>query len=268
MERNRGARGYREKQAQQRSDDRKASKKTRNKVIYGELEKEVVERLRRKHSPEQIAMHLPVSHETIYKYIIEDKEAGGDLYKELRINGKRRYRRRVGTRRTKIQNRTDIDERPKIVADRKRYGDWEVDLVEGKKGTGYFLTLYERKSRYGIIIKLETKTAEETTNAIISALSKYKVKTITYDNGLEFSGHETVSERLEAKGYFCKPYHSWEKGGVENYNGLVRQYFPKGTGFEKIGQEELERVQQEINERPREILNGKWPAQFEKKISA
>ena len=226
-----------------------------------------------KHSPEQISIGLKrlnqnVSYETIYSFIIADRQGGGDLFRELRINGKRRYRRRAGNRRSKIPNRQGLESRPAIVDERLRFGDWEVDLIEGSKGTGFILSLYERKSRTGLISKLETKSAETTTWAIIERVRSYGVKTLTYDNGLELSGHEKVSLEFEAAGYFCASYASWEKGGAENFNGLVRQYYPKGSSFAKITNESLKRVEQELNERPRKILDGLSPSELAKKIAA
>jgi len=269
LKRNRGLKGYRHKQAQRFAEERQQKKRKRSRVITEELAIDIEERLRKKHSPEQISLTLKtVSHETIYSYIIDDKKRGGTLYRELRINGKRRYRRRVGTRRSTIPNRTGIEDRPKIVDKRLRYGDWEVDLIEGSKGSGYLLSLYERKSRFALLSKLNTKSKEETTQAIIQLLQDYKVKTLTYDNGREFAGHEEVSLKLGAKGYFAQPYHSWEKGGVENYNGLVRQYFPKGSSFEGLTPERVQAVQDEINARPRKILEAKSPTQLKKKIAA
>ena len=94
------------------------------------------------------------------------------------------------------------------------------------------------------------------------------METLTYDNGLEFSGHERVSLELKAAGYFCAPYASWEKGGVENFNGLVRQYYPKGSSFAEITNESLKRVEQEINERPRKTLDGLSPSELAEKIAA
>ena len=115
---------------------------------------------------------------------------------------------------------------------------------------------------------LPTKGAEGTAQAIIKALKNYKVKTLTYDNGLEFARHAEVSKELKARGYFCAPYHSLEKGGVENFNGLVRQYFPKGSDFRLISRLELRRVEQEINQRPRKTLSYKSPSELETKLAA
>lgn len=274
LSRNKGKRGYRLKQSQTKAAKRKESKKSRNLVIVGLLKENVDDRIRLKHSPEQISGRLKkqsinVSLETIYKYIAEDKASGGDLYTYLRINSRRRYRRRVKAGRLgKIPNRTGLEKRPKVVENRKRYGDWEIDLIEGSKGSGFLLSMYERKSRLGKLFYLETKGAQSTADAMIDVLSNYKVHTLTYDNGLEFACHEQVAKSLSAKSYFCAPYHSWEKGGVENFNGLVRQYYAKGSSFAEITQEELRKVEQEINERPKKILKYKSPSELETKIAA
>lgn len=228
----------------------------------------------RKHSPEQISGALrrektEVSHETIYTHIRADKKQGGRLYQNLRINSKRRYRRRAKAGRVgKTPDRTSIQERPKVVNDRSRHGDGEVDLIEGSKGSGFILSLYERKSRLGKLVKLESKGSEQPAAAIIATLKPYRSKTLTYDNGLEFSRHLEVSKALKAKGYFCAPYHSWEKGGVENSNDLVRQYYPKGSSFAALSQEALQATEAELNERPRKILGYKSPSEIETKLAA
>ena len=105
-----------------------------------------------------------------FTYIRRDKEEGGDLYKELRINGKRRYRRRIKGKRSKIPNRCSIDERPLAADLRLRYGDWEADLIEGTKASGFILTLYERKTHFGKLYKLESKSSKKTSRAIINQL--------------------------------------------------------------------------------------------------
>ena len=265
LSRNRGKRGYRNKQADRLAAERKANKKSRPKVVVGEVKNQVDARLQLKHSPDQISktlekMELKVSHESIYQYIYEDRKNGGDLWRELRINGKRRYRRRnkVG-RGEKIPNRVDIEDRPAEVEARKRYGDWEADLIQGASGRGYLLSVYERKSRLGKLYKLPDKSSGETSRGIVKLLLGLKVKTITYDNGLEFAQHEFVNDLLDCDSYFCKPYSSWEKGGVENYNGLVRQYFAKGSDFREISAERLQEVEDEINNRPRNVLGYASP---------
>ncbi len=265
LSRNRGKRGYRPKQANDLAVSRAAQKRSRSKVITGAVQDEVEARLLCKHSPDQISEKLAindirVSHETIYCHILEDRKAGGDLWSNLRINSRRRYRRRNKLGRgEKIPNRVDIDGRPKAVAERKSYGDWEADLIQGAGSSGYLLSIYERKSRIGKLFKLASKTSKETAVGIIMLLKKFEVKTITYDNGLEFAMHEFVNDVLGCDSYFCKPYSSWEKGGVENYNGLVRQYFPKGSDFSGITKERLKEVEEEINNRPRNVLGYDCP---------
>lgn len=273
IKRNSGFRGYRPKQAQRKAIARKQAKLSRPSVITDHLAEQIIVRLEIKHSPEQISGSLAlcgrsVSTSTIYKHVFEDKKAGGDLHLNLRINGRRRYRRRNKAIRTKIPRRIDISQRPAVVDLKKRYGDWEADLIEGARSTGYILSLYERKCHFGILIKLQSKNSEETSQAIIKAFASYRVKTITYDNGLEFSKHEEVSAALAAKGYFCKPYASWEKGGVENFNGLVRQYFPKGCDLTTIKQSEITRVMNELNDRPRKTLGYKRPSQHSHQLAA
>jgi transposase, IS30 family len=275
LRRNRGQKGYRHKQAHGLSEGRKRSKVARRAVLEGDLLVEVERRLRLRYSPEQISGSLRkegldrVSHETIYRYVREDKKAGGDLYTYLRINGKRRYRRRAKAGRyNKIPARVGIEDRPASVENRTRYGDWEIDLIEGSKGSGFILSMYERKTRTCRLRRLNTKGAVETSKAIIEALAPMRVRTLTYDNGPEFSRHREVSEALEAKGYFCSAYHSWEKGGVENLNGLVRQYFPKGSSFEDITLEKLQAVETALNTRPRKTLGFTSPSEHEQKIAA
>lgn len=274
LSRNRGLRGYRPRQAQGMADGRKGSKMARGRALEGTLLMEVEWRLGRRHSPEQISGALrreglgEVSHETIYTHIREDRKAGGQLYKNLRINGRRRYRRRAKAGRTKIPGRIGIEKRPESVSKRTRYGDWEVDLIEGTKGSGFLLSLYERKTRLGLLRRLDTKGAVETSGAIVSALRGMRVRTLTYDNGSEFSRHSEVGAALNAKGYFCNPYSSWEKGGVENFNGLVRQYYPKGTSFKDITANGLQQVERALNSRPRKTLDFASPIEHITKIAA
>jgi IS30 family transposase len=274
LSRNRGKSGYRPKEAGQMAKERARAKTPRTRTVTGLVKTEVEARLRLKHSPEQISgklakLGIAVSCETIYKHVERDKANGGDLWKNLRINGKRRYRRRskVG-RGDKIRDRVDIDERPDEVAGRSRYGDWEADLIQGGADSGFLLSVYERKSRVGKLYLLAGKNSSETAVGLVMILKEFDVKTITYDNGLEFARHGFINGLLGCESYFCKPYSSWEKGGVENYNGLVRQYFPKGYDFGKITQERLEEVENEINDRPRKTLDYACPNDFLDELKA
>ena len=201
-------------------------------------------------------------HETIYQHVYADKKSGGDLYQHLRILSKP-YRKRYGSydRRGKIKNRVSIEERPDVVERRNRIGDWEGDTVIGKGRKGALLTLVERKSLYTVIKRLTGKRADLLAKEAIKAMidMKDKVKTITFDNGLEFSAHESIAEGLEAAIYFAHPYASWERGINENTNGLIRQYFPKDTNFNEVTDEDIEFVMDRLNARPRATRNFKSP---------
>jgi transposase, IS30 family len=271
LRRNQGLNGYHSKQAQAKADERwdgahKAIRMTDE--VVDTIECKLLEDL----SPMQIAYELKeegqsISHETIYQYVAEDKNAGGELYKHLRINNKKRNRKRVSSR-ERIPNRVDISERPASADFRLHFGHWEADLIEGANHKGYILTLVERKSRLAILTPLTSKRADEVTLALTENLEGFKVKTITFDNGLEFSQHEVVAQELGCKTYFCKPYHSWEKGSVENMNGLVRQYWKKGESLEGITKEQTNEVAQKINRRPKKVMGWKRPCDFIEKLRA
>lgn len=208
-------------------------------------------------SPEQISGYLArkhemtVSHEWIYQYLLRDKAQGGDLYKNLR-HKVRKKRRRYGSqdRRGRITGRVGIEQRPAIVDTRQRLGDWEADSVQGKH-LACLVTLVERKTGLSRIRKVMRSTAALTAGAMIDAFSGMVVKSTTSDNGKEFSHHRKVSQAVGCGFYFARPYHSWERGTNENTNGLIRQYFPKGTAFEEITDEEIQQVEDKINNRPR-----------------
>ena len=268
LARNKGRRGYRSAQAHRYAMERQRGKRSRPRVVTGPVKEQIEQRLLRKHSPDQISNALAmegvqVSHEAIYRHIDADKKEGGELWRELRINGKRRYRRRskVG-RAEKIPDRVDIEQRPSVVSERARYGDWEADLIQGAAGSGYLLSVYERKSRLGKLFKLGDKSSRETAKGLVMVLKDFQVHTVTYDNGLEFALHGFVNDVLGSRSYFCKPYSSWEKGGVENFNGLVRQYFPKGFDLDSIRPGQLQEVEDELNARPRNILGYGCPNDY------
>ena len=226
-------------------------------------------------SPEQISNVLikagaPVSHEWIYRFVAQDKRQGGKLYRHLR-QGHKRYRRGRKDKAPAIKNAVSIDERPQIVDSRARFGDWEIDTVLGKHGTGAIVTLLERKSRFYLVKKVPSKSADDVTKATIEMLLPYKehVHTITADNGREFAGHEEVARELEAQVYFAHPYSSWERGANENANGLLRQYVKKGTDLGTVTEDDIQFAQSRINYRPRKCLGFKQPAVvFEKMTMA
>jgi len=218
-------------------------------------------------SPEQIAGRIAlegagsISHETIYQRILEDKKNGGFLYTHLRCKKKKKKRYGSGkSRRGAIPNRVDIDQRPSVVDDKRRFGDWEGDTIIGShEGGAVIASMVERKSRFTRLAKAKNKT----TAAVVGSINQQMqplidfVHTITLDNGKEFSQHEMLSKVLDANVYFAKPYHSWERGLNENTNGLVRQYFPKKVPFDKITASDLQTVERKLNNRPRKCLGYK-----------
>ncbi len=267
LRRNLGQRGYRPHQAQQKTQQRrqqaaKAVKMTPTMIA------DVEEKLRQEWSPEQIAGWLPqssgisLSHERIYQHVRADRQAGGSLYTHLR-QGRKKRRKRYGKpdSRGQIRNRVSIDQRPDVVAKRSRIGDWEIDLVVGRKQHGALVTLVERRSRYTLIGKVATKQAEEVATRTIGLLQSQRqhTHTITADNGKEFAAHQAIGQALQAQVYFAHPYHSWERGLNENTNGLIRQYFPKGTDFEPVTDAEIQKVTDRLNHRPRKILGFRSP---------
>lgn len=261
LRRNRGGRGYRPKQAHQLAVDRRAM----NARTIPESKWEYIRsKLNLDWSPEQISHFVGVSIETIYKYIYTDKSNGGQLWKHLRCQKKRRKRYGKNERRGSIIGRKTIDHRPAIVEQRSRVGDWEADTIIGKGHKQAILSIVERKSGFTLLRKVSYKTAAKVSNAIIELLKPFKgkVHTITSDNGKEFADHQVVSKELEVDFYFAHPYASWERGTNENTNGLVRQYFPKGQSFKYITDQQIEKVMELLNNRPRKRNGFKTPAQM------
>jgi IS30 family transposase len=222
--------------------------------------------LSHKWSPEQIAgvgqlIGYPVSHEWIYGFIQRDKLDGGKLFKQLR-RGRRKYRKGSRAKRVIIPNRVGIEHRPAVVDKKHRFGDWEVDTVLGRQGSGAIVSLVERKSKLYLIRKVPAKRAEDVRRAMIKMLWRYRrhVLTITADNGLEFCEHEHVAKVLKTDIYFANPYSSWERGLNENFNGLLRQYIKKGTDLRTVTDEQVAQIEKALNARPRKCLGYKQPA--------
>jgi len=222
-------------------------------------------------SPQQISGRVHEDHEitvspvTIYSWIYRDTAAGGGLRKFLRQGHRRRRKRRASEdRRGQMPDRRMIDQRPKVVEDRKRVGDWEGDTVEGCKGSGFIATHVERKARYTVAVKVADKSAETVTQATLTAMKKLppeKVRTMTFDNGKEFAGFKDLERGLGMRSYFARPYHSWERGTNENTNGLLRQFFPKGMDFSMVSQTDVDIVLELLNNRPRKCLNYRTPTE-------
>lgn len=233
-----------------------------------------VERLlKQKEAPDQIAGRIKlerkaeegwqISHETIYQYVYDQARKGNDLRGYLRHPRKARHKRSANKdRRGIIPNRTFIDERPPIVDRKHRRGDWEGDTIEGAGKQGYVVTFVERKTKYLVAYKIEHKTTWELVQGARKAfqgIPRALLRTVTVDNGKEFTAHADLANELGAKVYFAHPYHSWERGLNEHTNGLIRQYLPKGRSLIDLKPKELAKIVAEINNRPRKSLGYRTP---------
>jgi transposase, IS30 family len=264
LNRNQGQRGYRPQQAQNLAVQRrqKATPRISRQTWVG-----VEKLLRQDWSPEQISGRLKkeqkvcISHEWIYQHVLVDKRAGGDLYKHLRCQKKRRKRYGAYDRRGQLPNCRSIEERPAVVNARKRLGDWEIDTMIGKSHKQAILTLTERKSRFTMLAKVAHRTASAVRQQVCRVLLPVqdKVHTLTSDHGKEFADHEQIAEALNLKFYFAHPYAAWERGTNENTNGLLRQYFPKKSDFQSVSNKELIQTMSKLNFRPRKSLRFKTP---------
>lgn len=238
----------------------------RPQVICGVLLTVVNAMLRKEWSPEQIMGRLRLdgrevaSHTTIYTHIQRDKAAGGTLVKHLRRRGKH-YRVRGSGKRQLILGRVDISERPAVVDERSRIGDWEGDTVHPGNHPGAIVTMVERKSRFLIMAKCGSRDSVKIASTIHLAMCRWRsqVHTITLDNGLEFGRHVWFGRKLAAKVYFAKPHAPWQRGLNENTNGLVRQYIPKGTAIDGLTDSDVKKLTDKLNHRPRKCLDYKTP---------
>ena len=265
VKRNTGLRGYRPKQAQEIAQHRHKNK-LRHIKLTADVQALITDNIKHEWSPEQIQGRLKsegvtmVCATTIYGFIQKDKASGGELHKHLRH--RKAYKKRTGSSETRGQiiGRISIDERPAIVDEKVRIGDWEADTVIGKGHKGVLVTLAERVSKKTLIAHVPSKHAEVVTDAIIKLLlpEKEQLHTITFDNGKEFAYHAQIKKALGADNYFAHPYHSWERGLNENHNGLIRQYLPKGMELDKVTDEEIILIQNKLNNRPRTVI----PHQF------
>jgi IS30 family transposase len=225
--------------------------------------------LRKKWSAEQIAGELRdrgrlrISHETIYRRIRWDKRVGGDLWRHTRIMskfGRKRYRSHDS--RGVLPGKRSISERPPAVDQRSEIGHWEGDTVMGRDLHHCVLTLVERKTGYAIIHKLRSRSKDQVTRAATRAIRRHcrNFKTLTLDNGTEFHDYAKLEARFPVTVYFATPYHSWERGCNENFNGLLRQYLPRGTCMRNVTQAQCNHIADDLNHRPRKRHNFKTPA--------
>lgn len=218
-------------------------------------------------SPERIAGHLErvhghkvVSHEALYQFIYGHEIGRRDRMYEYLPRGKKRRTKRKGRRAHKhrLEGRVFIDERPKEIEERSSVGHWETDSLLCKRREGVNV-LVERASRKVVITKLAAKDAPATTSAITTRLEKEIALSITADNGPENAEHKKIARTLSTSFFFCHPYHSWEKGTVENRNGIIRRFLPRSTDLAEWTQNELDEIAEDINTTPMKCLGYRTP---------
>jgi IS30 family transposase len=278
LQRNGGNQGYRAIQADVIAWERARRPKVCKLVQNRTLARVVAAKLKLQWSPEQIAGWLRhayavnkdylVSHETIYRSLYI--QARGALKKELlehlrrsRVMRRSRHHTLKTEGRTNIRDAVSISERPATAEDRAIPGHWEGDLLYGN-ATSQIATLVERQSRFVMLVKVASKDSEAVVDALIrhaSKLPRELYKSLTWDRGSEMADHNRFTVATDIEVYFCDPQHPWQRGSNENTNGLLRQYFPKGTDLSAYSQTKLDAVAKLLNERPRKTLNFDTPAE-------
>lgn len=214
-------------------------------------------------SPEQIASHVSVSLHSIYRFIQQDKSRGGVLFHNLRFRNQRKRKYGSIETRGQLTNRKSIHDRPAEIEQRSRFGDLEIDTIVGKNHQQSLVSIVDRKTGYLWLKKCSTRKAEEVCQATIRLLEPIKahLKTITADNGKEFSLHEYAAQELDIDWYFADPYSAWQRGTNENTNGLIRQYIRKGSDLNDYTDAYIAEITQRLNHRPRKRLGFKSPSQ-------
>ena len=261
IRRNKSLRGYRVNNAHKKACARRSNNAL---SIIADVWDWVTDKLKENWSPEQIAgVHGGLSHMSIYRYIWTNKRKGGRLWQCLRRKAKPYRQRLTAETRGRINDRVSIHERPSIVDARTRIGDWEADTIIGQHHKQAIVTLVERKTGLLKMKRVDNKTAQQVSEAMIELLKpvRLQVKTITSDNGKEFAQHKKVKQKLFSSFFFADAYASWQRGTNENTNGLIREYLPKGCDFRQVSDDEMQDIENKLNNRPRKRLGFKTPMQ-------
>lgn len=267
--------GYRAATAQKRAESRRKQPRHFRRQQYAPLVAYVERKLRRDWSPEQISNRLcrdypddnrmRISVEAIYAWVYTATRHGSTIHRNLRRGrSRRRPQKLYGQGKRYFPGRVSIANRPSEVADRSRFGDWEGDMISGSKGKAALATCLERKSRFVIVARTDDKTAASFNAAIIAGIRTIPGelrKTLTVDNGSEMANFKELEEATGIKTYFCDPHSPWQRGSNENCNGLLRQYFPRGTNFRSVKDDTVRKAVDLLNNRPRKCLNYQTPAE-------
>ena len=259
---------YRAHRASKKAAGRRTAKGVASRKIQGHLQVVVEQKLRLSWSPEQISgrlkleLGIKITHETIYQHVIRDAEKRGILRYCLRFGGYRgsRCKKSKAAQRTR-ERKNWIDARPAAANERLELGHWERDCLLGERGSSVFLTLVDRRSRYTRLRHVSRLASDEVASATAELLSPHRDlnKTLTNDNGLEFQRDIELQNRIDMPIYFCDPSSPWQRGTVENTNGLIRQYLPKGCNFDQLPPWTALAVEETLNFRPRKTLGYETP---------
>ncbi len=261
------ATGYSVRVANTHARTKRSVANQQHRKLDAQLGDTIVRLLKQYWSPEQIANSVGVSHSTVYRWLWSQSKAFiASLQKYLRH---KKLRRKYGTKRREKQRellkKRWINTRPTTIDDRVNYGHWEGDTVQGNNRSGYFVTLVERKSGYALVGHIPNKTKEafrECSEQLLAPLPRHLKRTITLDNGTEMNDYEVLEKKTGAVIYFAHPYHSWERGCNENFNGLLRQFYPKNKDLKEINQKELDLTVNLLNTRPRKRHGYKSPVEL------
>jgi IS30 family transposase len=269
LRRNRSRNGYWAVAAQRKAERRRRERPWVAKMQRPDVRRYVRERLRQRWSPDQIAgrshsdfphdRHRQISHQTIYAWIRAEEASGKHWQRYLRRLGRKRP---AWEKRGRLPASVSIEGRPAVVDRRSRFGDWEGDTIVGANHRGGAVTLVERKSGYlllGKVLNLQAATVRQAAAQQYRSTPATLRKTLTLDNGKEFAEHQQWELEAALKIYFAKPYSAWQRGTNENTNGLIRQFFPKGTDLANIPERRFTKVKQLLNDRPRKRLGYRSP---------
>jgi len=279
LARNSGPMGYIPEEAQQRTDVRRWVNHRVRKMHDPSIRRYVCQRLKRYWSPDQIAGRLRrecrgesmqcLSRQTIYQWIHQQPDEERRRWRGCLRFGVSRRRRRENA--GQLPNAVRIDGRPKIVASRRRYGDWEGDTIVGRGHSGGLVSLVERKSGFTLLARVADRRAETVRLAAEerwAAMPRSLLRTATFDNGKEFAEHERLAAATRIAIYFAKPYAAWQRGTNEHTNGLVRQYVPKGTDLKATSHRAVAAIESSLNDRPRKRLGYRTPREVLQEYAA
>ena len=261
LRRNRVGRRYDPERAQRLSDRRQSQASTRTRIGEDRIQR-IRAHLAEDWSPEQIAGATGLaSHEWIYQHVYADQRRGGTLFRSLRRRRRQRRRRGLRDGRGQLRHRRSWRERPAVVEQRARIGDWEIDSMHASRGKAVVVTMTERRSRLHLLAHSPDRTADNVLRALVGRLGRLRhaVHTLTADNGKEFAAHPILGLALKADVYFADPYSAWQRGSNENANGLTRQYLPRSLDLGTITDAQLRWIEHRLNTRPRKTLQFKTP---------